>query len=279
MQLFELGLAMLDSVTGPVLISIDSRFHDNKAAMVNEALALVNLFDEADVRRWRAIITLPATEEGIRAARELTDEYSIGIHLSMVTSLAHACACIEAGATMLSMNVAPIMTWFEKKDGDEVEHPIAPGHPGIKTIQSCINYIRQNSLNTSLLLADIRDWDELKQLNGVDAAALDQKMLDQTSKHGLTTWSPEIMEDYEFSPAYQCAREAKYPSDFLNHERGIGMALSAEDRSLMSSVVYIRLGQNKVFMEHIEDIIRKEVNWRLSMDAFDPYPILHCRKQ
>lgn len=102
--------------------------------------------------------------------------------------------------------------------------------------------------------------------------ALDEKLLDQISMGGLTTWSPEIMEDYEVSPAYLCAREAKYPSDFLNHERGIGMALSAGDRSLMSSVVYIRLGQNKVFMEKIEDVIRKEVDERLDVDGFDPHP-------
>lgn len=177
---------------------------------------------------------------------------------------------------MLSMNVAPIMTWFEKKDGD---HPIDPGHPGIKTIQSCINYIRQNSLNTSLLVTDIRDWDELKQLDGVDAAALNQKMLDQISVRGLTTWFPEILEDYEFSPAYRCAREVKYPFDFLRHKRSIGMALSAGDRSLMWSVVYISLGQNKVFMGKIEDVIRKEVKRRLYVDAFDPYALRGRKEQ
>lgn len=171
--LFELGLAMLGAVKGSVIIFLDTRLHGSKIDMVNEACALVGLFDRADVRRWRVVITvmysqlctqpffdrpqLPATEEGIRAAQILTSKYSIGVHLSMVTSLAHACACIEAGASMLSMNVAPILTWFEKKDGDEVEHAIDPGHPGIKTIQSSINYIRQNSLNTSLLLTDIRD--------------------------------------------------------------------------------------------------------------------------
>ncbi|KAG1740542.1 uncharacterized protein EDB91DRAFT_1282701 [Suillus paluster] len=277
--LFRLGLAMLDSFPGPVVTFIDSRFYESKAAMVDEARALVSLFDAADVRRWRVIITLPATEEGIRAAHELTNKYSICIHLSMVTSLAHACACIEAGASMLSMNVGPIMQWFEKKDGDEVDHPIAPGHPGIKTIQSCIDYIRQHSLNTSLLAVDIRNWSELKQLNGVDAAALDQMQLDQIPMHALTTWLPDLMEDHEFSPAYQSACEAKYPSHFLSHERGIAMALSAEDRSLMSSVVYIRLGQNKVFMEQIEDVIKKEVRDRLRLDTFDLHPTLYRRKR
>lgn len=56
--LFELGLAMLGSVKGPVVIFIDSRFHNSKAAMVDEARALVDLFDRADVRRWRVVITV-----------------------------------------------------------------------------------------------------------------------------------------------------------------------------------------------------------------------------
>jgi transaldolase len=126
LQLFELGLAMLGAVKGSVIIFLDTRLHGSKIDMVNEARALVGLFDRADVRRWRVVITvmypqscaqpffdrpqLPATEEGIRAAQILTSKYSIGVHLSMVTSLAHACACIEAGASMLSMNVAPVST-------------------------------------------------------------------------------------------------------------------------------------------------------------------------
>lgn len=48
------------------------------------------------------------------------------------------------------------------------------------------------------------------------------------------------------------------------------MTLSARDRSIMSSVVYIHLGRNKVFMQKIEDVIRKEVDERLYVDALDP---------
>jgi hypothetical protein len=49
------------------------------------------------------------------------------------------------------------MTWFEKKHGDEVDYSIDPAHPGIQIIQSCIDYIRQHALNTSLLAVDIRN--------------------------------------------------------------------------------------------------------------------------
>jgi len=72
------------------------------------------------------------------------------------------------------------------------------------------------------------------------------------------------------SPAYRRACEAKYPTDFMSREQDmLSMAFSAEDRSLMSSVLYIRLGRNKVFMERIEDVIRKEVRYRIDLDTFD----------
>ncbi|OJA18539.1 hypothetical protein AZE42_04009 [Rhizopogon vesiculosus] len=277
--LVSLSLTLLDTFPGPVVTFVDTRFYNDTPAMVSEARALIALFDEANVRRGRVLITLPATEAGIRAAHELTTKYSIRIHLSMVTSLAHASACIEAGATMLSMNVGPIMSWFEKKDGDEVNYPIAPGHPGIEKIQSCIDYIHEHALNTSLLAVDIRNWQELKQLNGLGAAALDQKQLDQIPQHRLTTWFPDMfVEDCEL-PAYRRACEAEYPSNFLSrHQGSFSMAFTAQDRSLMSSVVYPRMGQNKVLMEEIEDIVRKEVRHRIGLEAFDLHPTLYRRK-
>lgn len=64
--LFELSLAMLGSVKGPVVTFIDSRFHDSKTAMVDEARALVDLFDRADVRRWRVVITVMCSKSYIQ---------------------------------------------------------------------------------------------------------------------------------------------------------------------------------------------------------------------
>lgn len=123
-------------------------------------------------------------------------------------------------------------------------------------------------------------WKELKQLNGLDAAALNQKQLDEIPQHRLTTWLPgALVEDYDFSPAYRRACEAEYPSNFLSRKEGLlATAFTAEDRSLMSSVVYIRMGQNKVLMEQIEDVVRKEVRHRIDLEAFDIHPTLYPRK-
>lgn len=62
LQLFELGLAMLGAVKGPVAIFMDPRLHSNKAAMVYEVRALVDLFDRAGVRRWRVVITVMCSQ-------------------------------------------------------------------------------------------------------------------------------------------------------------------------------------------------------------------------
>jgi len=193
--------------------------------------------------------------------------------------------------TVISPFFRQIMTWFEKKHGGEVNHPITPGHPGIETIQSCIDYIRQHALNTSLLAVDIRNvgiirprvcgymtdfylsplqWNELKQLNGLDAAALDQDQLHQIPQHRLVTWLPP---DDECSPAYRRACDVEYPSRFLSRKEGsLATAFTAEDRSLMSSVVCIRLGQDQALMERIEEIVRREVRHRIDLESFNLYP-------
>jgi transaldolase len=54
----ELTLALLDRCPGPVVLFIDPRLHNDAEGMVARAYSLVSLFDEANVRRWRVIITV-----------------------------------------------------------------------------------------------------------------------------------------------------------------------------------------------------------------------------
>lgn len=114
----------------------------------------------------------------------------------------------------------------------------------------------------------------------MDAVALDQKQLDQIPQHRLTTWFPDVLvDDYELSHAYRQACEAEYPSNFLScNEGSFTAALTAENRRLMSSVVYIRMSQNKVLMDQIEDVVRKEVRHRIDLETFDLHPTLYRRK-
>lgn len=54
----ELGLALLDLFPGPLVLFVDPRLHDDSEQMVSRAIAMVAKFDEAQVRRWRIIVTV-----------------------------------------------------------------------------------------------------------------------------------------------------------------------------------------------------------------------------
>ncbi|KAF8843497.1 aldolase [Paxillus ammoniavirescens] len=261
----ELTLALLDRCPGPVVLFIDPRLHNDAEGMVARAYSLVSLFDEANVRRWRVIITLPATEDGLRAAYELTNEHGIQTNLSLVSCLPHASACIETGTRMMSMSVEPIMEWFEQQDNLASRvASISPDHPGIETVQSCASYIRRHGLNTTLVTTDVRKFAELKQLSGIGGAALNKNQLDQIPKRKLTTWYPRPDDK---SPATIHALQAAYPSKYLDRKKGFLVSLPAECRSLVSAVLYVRLGKMKVHMETIEAVVRAEVKRRVDLET------------
>lgn len=54
----ELGLVLLDLCPGPIVLFVDPRLQDDSERMVARAKEMVAKFDEAQVRRWRIILTV-----------------------------------------------------------------------------------------------------------------------------------------------------------------------------------------------------------------------------
>ncbi|KAF8558560.1 aldolase [Imleria badia] len=268
----ELGLVLLDLCPGPLVLFVDPRLQDDSEQMVSRARAMVAKFDEVQVRRWRIIVTLPATEEGICAARELTSQHGIQTHLSLVSCLAHAAACIEAGAGMVSMSVESIMEWFERLYGTKTGR-ISQDHAGIETIQSCATFIHQHGLNTTLLTTDVRKWAELKQLGGIGATALKKDQLDEIPMQRLATWYPQPDDK---SPATLRALQAEYPSHYLDSNKGFLASLPAECRSVVSAVLYVRLGKMALHMETIEKAVCYEIKRRIRLETI---PLEHLYRR
>ncbi|KAH7910729.1 hypothetical protein BJ138DRAFT_71132 [Hygrophoropsis aurantiaca] len=239
--LVQLGKAVLGCV--PELVTfIDPRLHDNTPAMISAARTLVLRHAVEGLNIARIVVTLPATEQGIAAARELWKRYSICTNLTLVSGLLHAAACMEADPKVLTMPVGPILEWFEKKNGGAF--PIAPAHPGIEAIQSCASYIRYNDLKPKLMTSDIRS----------------------IPRHTLTTWYPKPTDS---SASALRAKQARCPTNFLRSRKGFMAALSAESRSVVSAVLFMGIGKMKVHMERIEDVVRTEVRKRVELETTD----------
>ena len=56
--MLELGLVLLDLCPGPLVLFVDPRLNEDADQMVASALAMVAKFDNAQVRRWRIIVTV-----------------------------------------------------------------------------------------------------------------------------------------------------------------------------------------------------------------------------
>jgi len=120
-------------------------------------------------------------------------------------------------------------------------------------------------------------WTELKQLSGIGAAALTQQQLDQIPMHTLVTWFPRAD---DASRSTQSARAAPYPTQYLKSKRGFFLSLlPADQRSLVSAVLYVRLGQMSALMREIESVVREEVRFHVEVMTVDLRTIYLSRRK
>jgi hypothetical protein len=165
------------------------------------------------------------------------------------------------------------MEWFERQC-DTRAGEISQDHPAIEAIQSCATFIRRRGLNTTLLTTDVRKWAELKQLGGIGATALTKDQLDQIPMQRLATWYPQPGDK---SPATLRALQAEHPSHYLDSNKGFMASLPAECRSLVSAVLYVRLGKMAVHMETIEKAVWYEIKQRIRLETI-PLEYLYRRR-
>ncbi|KAF7343348.1 hypothetical protein MVEN_01767100 [Mycena venus] len=165
----ELGMAIYERNGGPHLTFVDPRRNDNAAAMVRSAKRLVNLFRARGMNEGKIVISIPATEDGVVAAKELE---AAGIHTNLifVTSIMHAAICAQVGATAISISVGPLLLCHERKRN--AVYPDLALHPGMEIIQATLEYFKLHEISTRLVGRDFRQVAELNALSGFDAVCL-----------------------------------------------------------------------------------------------------------
>jgi len=114
----------------------------------------------------------------------------------------------------------------------------------------------------------------LKQLGGIGATALTKDQLDQIPMQRVATWYPRPDDK---SPATLRALHAEYPTHYLDSNKGFLASLSAECRSLVSAVLYVRLGKMAAHMETIEKVVRYEIKQRIRLETI-PLESLYRRR-
>jgi len=238
---------------------VDPRKNDDAAAMVRSAKGLVNLFRVRGMNQEKIAISIPATEDGVAAAKELE---AAGIHTNLifVASIMHAAICAQAGATAISIAVGPLLLCHERRKWNAV-YPDLALHPGMEIIQATLEYFKLHEISTRLVGRDFRQLAELSALSGFDAVCLSKEQLEvsrwkaETRSEGLPDRPPQ---------ASMRARQAQHPAKFLENGRFMGL-MSAEARGMLATTMYPALGKMELQMNTIEKIVKEEVAWQLAL--------------
>ncbi|KAJ7337495.1 hypothetical protein DFH08DRAFT_254879 [Mycena albidolilacea] len=253
----ELGMAIYERSGGPQLTFVDSRKNDDAAAMVRSAKRLVRLFRTRGMNQEKIVISIPATEDGVAAAREL-EVAGIHTNLILIASIVHAAVCARAGVTAISIAVGPLLLCHERKRN--TVYPDLALHPGIEIIQATIEYFKLHELRTRVLGRDFRQLAELSALSGFDAVCLSKQQL-EVARWKAETRSAHLLRLDRPPQASMRARQAQHPAKFLEDGSGFMDLMSAAARSTLAATVYPALGKMELQMNAIEKIVREEVAW------------------
>ncbi|WP_433974766.1 transaldolase [Tunturiibacter lichenicola] len=172
------GLKILDIVPGRVSTEVDARLSYDTEKSIEEAHAIIALYDKAGISRDRVLIKLASTWEGIRAAEVLEKE---GIHCNMTLlfGLHQAVAAAEAHATLISPFVGRILDWYKKDTGKDYA-PV--DDPGVHSVTTVYNYYKKFGYKTVVMGASFRNIGEITELAGCDLLTIAPKLLDELEK-------------------------------------------------------------------------------------------------
>jgi transaldolase len=170
----SIGRDILELIPGVVSTEVDARLSFDTAATIRRAEKLINLYEQAGIRRERILIKMASTWEGIEAARQL-EQRGIHCNLTLLFSFAQAQACADAGVTLISPFVGRILDWHKAKQPETDFSGAAD--PGVQSVSRIYRYYKQHNYNTIVMGASFRNCGEVEQLAGCDKLTISPELL------------------------------------------------------------------------------------------------------
>ncbi|KAI3453578.1 hypothetical protein Pfo_010241 [Paulownia fortunei] len=207
--LVNIGGDLAKLVPGRVSTEVDARLAYDTHAIVRKVHDLLKLYHDIGVPPERLLFKIPSTWQGIEASRLLESE-GIQTHMTFVYSFCQAAAAAQAGASVIQIFVGRLRDWARNHTGDsEVEAALRRGEdPGLALVTKAYNYIHKYGHKSKLMVAAIRNKQDIFNLLGVDYIISPLKIL-QSLKESVTPpdekyslmrrLSPQSASSYNFS--------------------------------------------------------------------------------
>lgn len=176
--LVNVGSVLAKLVPGRVSTEVDARLAYDTDGTVKKVHELVRLYKEVDVPKERLLFKIPATWQGIEAARQLEAE-GVQTHITFVYSFSQAAAAAQAGASVVQIFVGRVRDWARSNSGDaEIDSAMRMGEdPGIALVKKAYSYIHKHGLKTKLMAAAIRNKQDLFSVLGVNYIIVPVKII------------------------------------------------------------------------------------------------------
>ncbi|VDM95501.1 unnamed protein product [Thelazia callipaeda] len=234
-----LGKEVLSVVPGRVSTEVDARLAFDKDAQVTKALALIKLYEEEGIAKERILIKIPASWEGIQAARVLENKHGVHCNMTLLFNFYQAVACAEANATLISPFVGRIRDWY-LKNGDSKDFS-RDTDPGVQNVRKIYTYYKKYDYQTEVMAASFRNTDEIKGLIGCDLMTISAALL------------KDISEDKESVPVVLSPEKAKQSN--------------LQKISLTEAMFRFEMNEDKMAADLLADGIRRFVADARAMEA------------
>ncbi|GFR44287.1 hypothetical protein Agub_g5496 [Astrephomene gubernaculifera] len=184
----NLGAMMCDVVWGRVETQVDPRLAEDEAAVASKVRALASLYGGLRVPLERLVFGLPATWAATQAAGRLEAE-GIATDLYMVYSMVQGVAAMQAGASVIRLDVGRIRDWYDKNPG-AIRNPHGPREdagvpsshdPALALVRDLYCYGRRFHPKTKIMAMGLRSRKDALDLAGLDYLVLSPRVLEQLS--------------------------------------------------------------------------------------------------
>ncbi|GBG83607.1 hypothetical protein CBR_g37411 [Chara braunii] len=208
--LVNVGAALAKEVSGRVSTDVDARLADDSRAIIDKVRSMLKLYGEMQIPLDRLLFRLPATWQGIEAARQLEAD-GIQTHVTLVYSFVQAAACADAGVSVIQLYVGRARDWARSHEGDpEIAAAIQTGQdPGVALVTRAYNYVHKKGYNTKIMAAAIRNKQDVLSLLGCDYLIVPVKVL-QSLKDAPADLDSKFGFERRLSPS--AARATQFPA-------------------------------------------------------------------
>ena len=177
------GVEILKYIPGRISTEIDARLSFDIQKTIDNARQYIKLYTEMGIDKERILIKIPATWEGIVAAKQL-EQQGIHCNMTLIFNWAQVIACAQAQITLISPFIGRILDWH-KKTTEQPSYYLANQDPGVIFCTQIFNYYKNHDYQTQIMGASLRNKEEILELAGIDLLTIPPMLLQELQETEL----------------------------------------------------------------------------------------------